>query len=259
VKRFEKFLLPSVTFFILIVVWQMTAAAGIYPNGLFPSPMDVVKGVVELVNGGTLWASIGISLFRYFSGYLAAVLIAVPLGLFCGWYSRLWIALDPLIQILRPISPIAWFPLISLWFGIGDLPAIVIIFIAAFFPILLSTVTAVRNVDQTYLKVARNFGASERSVIWKVVVPAIFPNITMGMHIALGSAWAFLVAGEMLGVRSGLGYLIIDSRNFLRTDLVFVGIVLIGLLGLIIDRLISRVEKWVNKQWGVVTPKGGAL
>lgn len=251
-KRVEKYLLPLVTFFILVAAWQVTASAGLYPSQLLPSPLDVVKGVAELVGGGQLWPYIGVSLLRYFGGYLAAALVAIPLGLVFGWYSKLWLAVDPLMQVLRPISPIAWFPLISLWFGIGDLPAVVIIFLSAFYPILLTTVAAVRNVDPVYLKVARNFGASESNVLWQIVVPAAFPYITMGMHIALGSAWAFLVAGEMLGVRSGLGYLIIDSRNFLRTDLVLVGILLIGILGLIIDRLIGRAEKWVHKQWGVV-------
>lgn len=251
-KTTKKYLLPLITFFILVTAWQVTASAGLYPRQLLPSPLDVVKGVAELVSGGQLWPYIGVSLLRYLGGYLAAALVAIPLGLFFGWYSTLWLAIDPLMQLLRPISPIAWFPLISLWFGIGDLPAVVIIFLAAFYPILLSTVAAVRNVDPVYLKVARNFGASERNVLWQIVVPAAFPYITMGMHIALGSAWAFLVAGEMLGVRSGLGYLIIDSRNFLRTDLVLVGILLIGSLGLIIDRLIGRAEKWVHKQWGVV-------
>lgn len=251
-KRAEKFLLPLITFFTLLAVWQATSSAGLYPPNLYPSPFDVAKGAAELVGGGQLWSFIGVSLLRYFTGYLIAALVAIPLGLFFGWYGKLWLAIDPLIQVLRPISPIAWFPLISLWFGIGNLPAVVIIFLAAFYPILLSTVAAVRNVDPVYLKVARNFGASERNVLWHIVVPAAFPYITMGMHIALGSAWAFLVAGEMLGVRSGLGYLIIDSRNFLRTDLVLVGVLLIGILGLIIDRLIGRVEKWVHKQWGIV-------
>jgi len=131
------------------------------------------------------------------------------------------------MQVLRPISPIAWFPLISLWFGIGNLPAIVIIFLAAFYPILLATVAAVRNVSPLYLKVATNFGASRRKILWDVIVPAAFPQITVG-----------------------LGYLIIDSRNNLRTDLVLVGIVLIGLFGLIIDRLMGMGERWVKRQWG---------
>lgn len=251
-RKLEKIFLPFLTFSIVILLWHLTATAGLYARHLFPPPLDVAKGIIELSASGNLWSYVGVSLLRFLAGYLTAALLAIPLGLVFGWYTRLWTAVDPLIQVLRPISPIAWFPLISLWFGIGNLPAIVIIFLAAFYPILLSTVAAVRNVDPIFLKVARNFGASEKHILWKVVVPATFPYIAMGLHIALGSAWVFLVAGEMLGVRSGLGYLIIDSRNYLRTDLVLVGILLIGLLGLLIDRLIGLGEKWIKKQWGAL-------
>jgi NitT/TauT family transport system permease protein len=252
VERWQRIFLPLITFAFLIIAWQTVSSFNIYSKHLFPSPLDVARGILELSGTGRLWPSIGSSLLRFWGGYLAAAMLAIPLGLIFGWYRKLWIAFDPLVQVLRPISPIAWFPLISLWFGIGDLPAIVIIFMAAFYPILLSTIAAVRNVDPVYLKVARNFGASGRSTLWKVVVPAAFPYITMGLHIALGTAWIFLVAGEMLGVRSGLGYLIIDSRNYLRTDLVLVGILIIGILGLIIDRVIGEAEKWVKKQWGAI-------
>lgn len=250
-KLLRTILAPSATFLLLLGLWQWVAALEIYPEYLFPSPLAVAQGFAELFASGDLWPYIGISLWRFVAGYLAAALLALPLGLFLGRCAPLWGAVDPLIQVLRPISPIAWFPLVSLWFGIGNLPAIVIIFLAAFYPILLSTVAAVRNVPPLYLKVADNFGASRGKALWEVVVPAAFPQITVGLHIAIGSAWVFLVAGEMLGVRSGLGYLIIDSRNNLRTDLVLVGIVLIGVLGLLIDRLMGLGERWVKRQWGV--------
>lgn len=250
-KQLRAILAPATTFLLLLGLWQWVAALNLYPEYLFPSPLAVVQGFSELFSSGNLWPYVGISLLRFAAGYAAAALLALPLGLFFGRCAPLWGAIDPLVQVLRPISPIAWFPLVSLWFGIGNLPAIVIIFLAAFYPILLATVAAVRNVPPLYLKVAENFGASRRKTLWEVIVPAAFPQITVGLHIAIGSAWVFLVAGEMLGVRSGLGYLIIDSRNNLRTDLVLVGIVLIGLLGLLIDRLMGLGERWVKRQWGV--------
>lgn len=141
-------------------------------------------------------------------------------------------------------------PLIVLWFSIDASP-IFIIFLAAFFPILLSTVAAVRNVDPVYLKVARNFGTSEFDILRKIVIPASFPYITVGLHIALGTAWIHLVAGEMMGVRSGLGFLIVDARNTLRYELVITGIIFIGVFGLIIDKLITVGERWINKRWGL--------
>lgn len=246
----ERYVLPLITFSLVLIVWQAAASLGIWEDYLFPSPLAVAGGILETALNGVLWQHIGISLFRFFTGYLIAAAIAVPLGLIAGWYRNLWIAIDPLVQVLRPISPIAWMPLIALWFGIGNLPAIVIIFLAAFYPMLLSTVAAVNNVDPVYLKVAQNFGTAEKDILRKVVVPAAFPYIMMGMHIALGTAWVFLVAGEMMGVRAGLGFLIVDARNSMRTELVLTGMVIIGVLGLTLDRAIGYVEKRVKKRWG---------
>ncbi|MFQ3549386.1 MAG: ABC transporter permease [Armatimonadota bacterium] len=248
----EKIILPSLTILLLLAIWQVISYLEIYSKHLFPSPIDVGSGFTELAMTSQLWEDIGSSLVRFFIGYGLAVVTAGPLGFIFGWYSRGWTAFEPLVQLLRPISPIAWFPLISLWFGIGNLPAIVIIYIAAFYTILLATISAVRKVDQTYLKVARNFGTNQAGLLIKVVLPAAFPAMMVGLHIAIGSAWVFLVAGEMLGVKSGLGYLIIDSRNMLRTDLVLVAILIIGLLGLLIDRTITKAENSIRKLWGVV-------
>jgi NitT/TauT family transport system permease protein len=210
----------------------------------------------ELIVSGILFTHIKVSLLRFFAGYSIAVILAVILGLVLGWFEKIWDIFDPIVQVLRPISPIAWFPFIVLLLGIGDLPAIAIIFIAAFFPVLLSTVSAVKKVDKTYLKVARNFGIKQPFVLTKIVFPAAFPNIVTGLHIALGSAWVFLVAGEMVGVQSGLGYLIIDARNSLRSDLLLSGIIFIGILGLLLDKLITVFEKWVGKTWGIASEPG---
>jgi NitT/TauT family transport system permease protein len=151
---------------------------------------------------------------------------------------------------LRPISPIAWFPLAVLWFGIGNPPAIFIIFLAAFFPILLATISGVRDVDPLHLKVAANFGAGRVFTFLAVILPAAFPHVMVGLHIALGTAWIHLVAGEMLGAQSGLGYLIVDARNFLRTDLIIAGMLLVGVLGLAINAAMRRAEGLVRRRWG---------
>jgi len=251
VKSRQKILLPLLTFGVVILLWQTVASLGIYRPHELPSPGSVFSGILELARTGALWEHIGVSMYRFLAGYLVAAVIAIPLGLISGWYRPLWISIDPLVQILRPISPIAWFPLVGLWFGIGDLPAMFIIFMAAFYPILLSTVSAVKNVDAVYLKVARNFGSSQKHILWKVVIPASFPFMIMGLRMALGTAWVFLVAGEMMGVRSGLGFLIVDARNILRTELVIAGMLIIGVLGLLLDRLIGWFEKKINLRWGM--------
>ena len=138
-----------------------------------------------------------------------------------------------------------------LFFGIGQAPAIVIIFIAAFFPVLLSTVSAIQNIDPVYIKVARNFGIKQPELLFKIVLPAVFPGIASGLHIALGTAWIFLVTGEMVGSQTGLGFLIIDMRNNLRNDLLMVAILTIGFVGLLLDWGVSLIEKWIYKRWGI--------
>lgn len=248
----EKIIFPVITIIILIFVWNWMS--GLFPSDLLPNPKAVFLSFGELKS--SLFEHIGVSLYRFLGAYLVAALLAIPLGLIFGRYARLWFAFEPLAHIIRPISPVAWLPLIVLWFGIGDLPTMVIIFIAAFFPILLTTIAAVRNVDPVYLKVARNFNTGEFDILKKVIVPAAFPSITVGLHIALGTGWVFLVVGEMLGVRSGLGYLIIDGRNSLRYDMVIASMLMIGIIGLVFDHLITLFEKWVKQKWGYVTTKG---
>ncbi|MBX6396189.1 MAG: ABC transporter permease, partial [Alicyclobacillaceae bacterium] len=241
-------LLPLSGLLALLLAWQGLYAAGRFPAYLFPGPMEVARSLWSQATKGGILEHVMVSLYRFFAGYLAAVAAAVPLGLLLGWSAKVWKAIDPVVQILRPISPVAWLPLVTLWFGIGDLPAIVIIIMAAFYPVLLSTVSAVKNVDPVYLKVARNFGAGRTAVLWRVVVPAAFPYITLGLRTAVGTSWVFLVAGEMMGVRSGLGFLIIDARNQMDTASVMAAMALIGLLGFAVDRCLGGVERLVRRR-----------
>jgi len=236
---------------LLITIWQLVVLTGKFEKSLLPSPAVVYTGITEMFKDGTLLVNLRVSIARFLTGYLAAVLAGVTLGLLFGWNKNVWSFIDPIVQLLRPISPIAWFPFIVLWFGIGDAPAVVIIFIAAFFPILLSTVSGVGNVDAVFLKVAANFGIKQPALLFKIIFPSAFPLIANGLHMALGSAWIFLVAGEMVGAQSGLGFMIIDARKSLRSDLVLAGIIIIGLLGLLLDRLIRLLENKIKRQWGL--------
>jgi NitT/TauT family transport system permease protein len=244
-----KILYPVLTGIAFILLWHL--ASGRYTAEQLPAPCDVMKAIKELSDNGVLWGHIGISLVRFGSAYLLAVVVAIPLGLFLGRFLSCHAAIDPLIQVLRPISPIAWFPLAVLWFGIGNAPAIFIIFLAAFYPVLLTTISAVRGVPAVYLKVANNFGAGSRMTFLRVIVPAAFPGIMVGLHIAVGTAWIHLVAGEMLGAQSGLGFMIVDARNFLRTDQIMAGMLLVGMLGLVIYRGMKAVEHAIGRRWGV--------
>jgi len=245
-------LLPFAGIAVLLVLWQLVAASGIYTEDQLPGPLVVLRAGRETWASGALLGHVGASLGRFGASYLAAVGIAIPLGLLFGLRPALWRAVDPVVQLVRPISPVAWSPLAVLWLGIGNLPAIAIIFLAAFYPALLATVSAVRRVDPVYVRVARNFGTRDRQLVLKVIVPAAFPQIAMGLRLAIGAAWVYLVAGEMLGARSGLGFLIVDARNFLRTDLILLAMVLVGALGFVIDRTVAWLERKLDARWGIV-------
>src|SRR5687768_5225770 len=245
-----RILLPA----IVIAIWHLAVLVTGTP--IFPSPLDVLKGLGDLPH---LAAYIGDSLFRVASGYSAAVLLGVPAGLALGWWSALARAANPLIQMLRPISPLAWMPLAVIWFGISNLAPIFLIFLASFFPIVLATMNGVRNVPAVYIQAGRNFGLSTGALMARVVVPAVLPRILVGLRIAFGIAWLVLVAAEMIAVDSGLGYLIIDARNAgKRYDLVVGGMLLIGAIGLALDMGIERMERATTfRGYGVTGLRGG--
>ncbi len=236
---------------VTLLFWQAICTFGGWHEALFPSPASTFLGLGELIKDGVLFEDVAASLVRFAVGYLASVLLALAAGLILGWYSKVWAYLNPIAQVLRPVSPVAWLPFIVLFFGIGEAPAIVIIFLAAFFPVLLATVAAVQKLDPVYLKVAQNFGIKEPAVFTKIILPAIFTKIATGLHLALGTAWVFLVAGEMVGAQSGLGFLIIDARNNLRADLLMAAILTIGLLGLLLDSAMNLAERQLYRAWGI--------
>ncbi len=236
---------------VTIIIWQILCTVGGWNEALFPSPLRTLAGLGELIVSGVLAYDIAASLLRFAVGYLSSVLIALVLGLVLGWYSRVWAYLSPIAQVLRPVSPVAWLPFIVLFFGIGEAPAIAIIFLAAFFPVLLSTIAAVQKIEPVYLRVAQNFGIRQPQLFTKILLPAIFPQIATGLHLALGTAWVFLVAGEMVGAQSGLGFLIIDARNNLRADLLMAAILVIGVLGLLLDSAMGLAERRLYRRWGM--------
>lgn len=239
-----------ISFAVLVILWELLAVSGLFPESLFPSPVRTAEALGRRISSGALLLDIGASMYRFFIGYITSVIAAVILGLLLGWFAKAWRYADPVVQFLRPISPVAWLPFIVLWVGIGDVPAIVIIFIAAFFPVLLTTVTAVGNIDPVYLKISDNFGLGRAQTLLGIVFPAIFPQISNALHIAVGTAWIFLVVGEMAGSQSGLGYLITDARNNLQTDTLMAAIIVIGIIGIVLDLLIRHAQQHVERIWG---------
>lgn len=191
------------------------------------------------------------SLYRVTWGYLAAVATAIPLGLILGWFRRGEFSMNPLIQLLRPISPLAWIPISILWFGVGDTAAIFLIFLASFLPLTVAAMNAVRNVPPTLLRAGRNFGLSDRGLLVDVILPAALPQLIVALRISLGVTWLVVVAAEMIAVNSGLGFLIVDARNAgNRYDLVVAGMVMIDLIGLVLDIGMRQLEKMKALRWG---------
>jgi NitT/TauT family transport system permease protein len=245
----EKFLWPILAAALLLALWHYSVVWT--ATKVFPSPLNVEKGLAELLHKHVLWADIGDSLRRVAVGFGAAALVGIPLGLILGWYPALNQVLNPSLQILRPISPIAWIPVAIIFFGIGDDAAIFLVFLGAFFPILVACVGGVSNVPSIYRRAGSNFGLSPVQVLARVVFPAALPQILIGLRIALGIAWLVVVAGEMIAVDSGLGYLVIDSRNSgKRYDLVVAAMLLIGLIGLALDMGFRQLEKIRSVRWG---------
>jgi NitT/TauT family transport system permease protein len=163
-------------------------------------------------------------------------------------------AFNPLVQIFRPISPLAWIPIAILWFGVGDLAAIFLIFVGCFFPLLLTAMNAVHNIPADYINAGRNFGLSQRAFVSRILYPAVVPQLLVGLRITLGVAWLVVVAAEMISVNSGLGFLIVDARNAgNRYDLVVAGMVIIGFIGLLLDlgmRSLDQIKsfRWINSE-----------
>ncbi|MGY1458508.1 MULTISPECIES: ABC transporter permease [unclassified Luteimonas] len=241
--------LPGVVVIVLLLAaWWATVAWT--HSVIFPTPWKVMSGTLELVRDGTLWWHIAASLGRVGAGFALAVAVGVPLGLWMGWKRGAHDALNPLFQILRPISPIAWIPISILWFGIGNASPIYLIFISSVFPLVLQTVAGVHTIEKRYLRAAENFGVSRRKLFAQVVIPATLPQVIVGMRIGLGVAWLVVVAAEMIALRSGLGYLIMDSRNAgNRYDLVIAAMIIIGLIGLLLDGLMRQLEEAKIVRW----------
>lgn len=240
---------PPVTLLTLLIAlwWLVVVRSG---SVIFPTPWQVVTGTLELVADGSLWDHIGSSLMRVGSGFLLAVAVAVPLGLWMGRVDAAYTTLNPVFQILRPISPIAWIPLAILWFGVGNASPIFLIFIAAVFPMIVQTAAGVHTIEKRYLRAAENFGAPRLKLLRQVIFPAVLPDLIVGMRISLGVAWLVVVAAEMIALRSGLGYLIMDSRNAgNRYDLVIAGMIIIGVIGLLLDGLMRLLEGLKSVRW----------
>ncbi|CAM3572689.1 ABC transporter permease [Isoptericola cucumis] len=231
-----------------IAIWWVLALAGFQ----FPTPPEVVSKAVELWQAGTLTQDVLASLGRVLTGFLLGSALAIPVGFLMGWYSVARGLLEPWIQFFRTIPPLALLPLVLVLLGIGELPKVFVIFLAAFLACVISTYQGVVSVDRTLINAATVLGAKDGTIFARVVVPASTPFILVGMRVGLGSSWATLVAAELLAAQAGLGYRMQQAQLYYDLATIFVGIVVIGILGLVMDRLLllaeSKLTGWQERR-----------
>jgi len=235
---------------VVLILWQITAMKGWVNPQILPAPSQVATKWWEYLmptspfTEGSYWAWLisgellhdaYASLYRVVGGFLIGALLALPLGLLMGTSESIYKLFDPLVQVLRPIPPIAYIPLAILWFGLGNPPAFFLISIGAFFPVLMNTIAGVRNVDGIYLRAARNLGADRLTMFRRVIMPAAMPYILAGMRIGVGTAFIVVIVAEMIAVNNGLGYRILEAREYMWSDKIIAGMFTIGFLGLGID------------------------
>jgi NitT/TauT family transport system permease protein len=242
-RRHEHALIGTVSVLAFLVLWEAAAQFGLV-NPLFTSsPSRIAAAGYELFASGTIYGDLAASGLEFFAGYGLAILIGVPLGVLMGWYSRVDAALDPFVSALYATPRIALLPLMLIWFGIGLMSKIAIVFLGAVFPILVNTITGMRTVDADFIKVARSFGSSDRQLFLKVAVPSSVPLLLAGLRLGLGHGLIGIVVGEMFGATKGLGYLISVAGARFQTDKVMVGIIIIAAAGLVMTWILRRVER----------------
>jgi NitT/TauT family transport system permease protein len=242
--------LPLATGGILLGAWWVACAAELFPPGTVPPPDEVGRAFAISARSGRLFEDILASLYRVAWGFASAVTTAIPLGLLIGDSAAVRGALLPWINFFRSLSPIAWIPFAIVWFGIGDPPAIFLIVLATFFQVALATAAASAAVPGVYYRVARELGLGGAAVLFRVTLPAILPHLLTALRVAAGVAWMVVVAAEMIAVRSGLGFLIIDARNGLRMDLVVCGMITVGAIGIVLDLAFARLARIDSVRWG---------
>ncbi|MBS0446322.1 MAG: ABC transporter permease [Proteobacteria bacterium] len=238
--EFERRFAGIAVIVVLLLAWEAAARwliPAVKPSlaVLIPPPSEVLHAAITMARSGELLTHVVASSQRVLIAWALVVVTAVPLGIAMGWSTRFNRYVDPLIELLRPIPPLAWIPISILWFGIGITQNLFIIMIGVFFPVLLNTIHGVRGIEPVLIRAARNLGAPPRKLLTRVVLMGALPAIFNGIRIGLGVAWMVLVAAELVAATSGLGYMIQDARNFLRTDIIFMGMFMIGFMGILMD------------------------
>jgi NitT/TauT family transport system permease protein len=244
------FLLPALVLTGVLLIWFLVTYANLFPAYALPSPGAVWKSFGEEIRAGRLTDDVIASLWRVAVGFVISALLGIPAGLWLGLHVRGRQAFTPMLNFFRFLSPLAWIPFAILWFHIGDKPAIFLIFMASFFPLALATMAAVATIPSIYFRVAKDYHYKGIDLLTKVTFPAVLPQVITSLRVSYGIAWVVIVAAEMVGCQDGLGYGIWEARNGLRLDSAVCYMIIIGLLGMGIDRLLAQLTKLPNVRWG---------
>jgi NitT/TauT family transport system permease protein len=234
----------------MMVIWTLIWRSGIFHESAFPAPFAVLRAFRDEIRSGQLFTDLITSLFRVSCGFVLAVVAGIPAGLWMGHKEPMRTAFLPVVNFFRNLSPLAWIPFAILWFGVGDASPIFLIFLSAFFPVVLSTMAAAANVPTIYSRVAKDFGMTDSEKLVRVTLPAIMPQVVTTLRVTAGVCWLVVVAAEMIAGRDGLGFAVMDSRNGLRTDILVVEMIVIGLVGVGIDRALVQLTKVPSIRWG---------
>lgn len=235
------------TWIVILGVWYFVTKLNLIQSVLVPSPYEVWINFINILedgyNGVSLIVHLGISFKRLFIASFFAIITAIPLGLLSGYFDKVRAIVDSVIQFYRPLPPLAYYTLLILWFGIDDTSKITLLFLAAFAPIYIACVSAVTKINQDYILSAESLGASHKKIFFYIVLPASMPEIFTGLRTAVGVAYTTLVASEMVAATSGIGWMVIDASRYLKSDVMFVGIIIMGITGIFIDIALRFLEK----------------
>ncbi|WP_174732587.1 ABC transporter permease [Mesobacillus harenae] len=241
-RKLRGILLGSAIPAVLLVVWQYLSHIGVFESHLMPAPTAVFDKLAEMVNDGSLYGHVGITLYRIFFGFVIGVSAAVVLGALVGYAKTAEHLLDPLIQAFRAIPSLAWVPLFILWMGIAEPSKITLIAVGVFFPVYLNIVSGIQGVDRKLIEVGKIYNFSDFELIKRIILPASLPSFLVGIRSGLGLGWMFVVAAELMGASKGVGYLLVVGQNTYSPDLVIASIVLIAILGKTSDSLLKKLE-----------------
>lgn len=234
----------------LLAIWQISVSSGLVSGRYLSSPIDIFKlFIIKLTDpkpdGSVLGVNVLASLQVSITGFILAIVIGIPLGLFMGWYKGFDRFMRPIFEIIRPIPPVSWIPLTIVWLGIGLKAKAFIVFFSAFVPCVINAYTGIKQTNPVLINVAKTCGASNFTIFWKIGVPSSMVMTFAGIRVALGNAWATLVAAEMLAASAGLGYMILMGRQFARPDIIILGIVVIGIIGTLFTSILGKIENKV--------------